>query len=75
MLISALIPSYSFLKVLSTRSFFLKIPIRLLTDEYDRLNSSDIFRFVKRSVCHKKYIIRSLAALNSILHGLDMFFQ
>jgi hypothetical protein len=31
-------------------------------DEYDRPNSFDIFWFVKRPVCHKKYIIRSLAA-------------
>lgn len=61
-LINALIP-YSFLKVLSTiQSFFLKIPTRLLMDKHDRPNSSDIFWFVKRPVCHKKYIIRSLAA-------------
>ena len=53
-LINALILSYSFLKVLSTRSFSLKIATRLLTDEYDRPNSPDIFWFVKRPVCHKK---------------------
>ncbi|MBW2165554.1 MAG: hypothetical protein JRG74_05495 [Deltaproteobacteria bacterium] len=32
-------------------------------DKHDRPNSSDIFWFVKRPVCHKKYIIRSLPAI------------
>ena len=35
-LINTLILLYFFLKVLSTRSFFLKIPTRLLKDGYDR---------------------------------------
>ena len=36
-LISALIPSYSFLKVLSIQSFSLKIPTRLLRETWDIL--------------------------------------
>jgi len=47
-LIRALSLSNSSLNVFSSRSLFLTIPARLLTDEYDNPNSSAIFRLEKR---------------------------
>jgi len=51
-LIKALARSSLSLTSLSSRSYFLTIPTRLLTEEYIRPNSFAISWFVKRPICH-----------------------
>jgi hypothetical protein len=64
-LIRALSRSNSSLNVFSSRSLFLTILARLLTDEYDKPNTSPISRLEKRPVYHRKYTIKSLSVLSA----------